>query len=60
MTLEASFEDLQENNAVTVVAINKGKNGPLAVKWAIENLYNSRHALIMVHVRTRRRCPPSC
>lgn len=56
MTLEASFEDLQENHAVTVVAINKGKNGTLAVKWAIENLYNSRHSLIMLHVRTRRRC----
>ncbi|KAL1532587.1 U-box domain-containing protein 35-like isoform X1 [Salvia divinorum] len=51
---DASMQDLQENNVVTVVAVSKGKNSPLAVRWAIDNLLNgSKHTFILAHVRTR-------
>ena len=53
---DASMQDLQDNNVVTVVAVNKGKNSPLAVRWAIDNLMtNSKHTFILAHVKTRRR-----
>ncbi|XP_047973604.1 U-box domain-containing protein 35-like isoform X2 [Salvia hispanica] len=54
MMSDASMQDLQDNNVVTVVAVNKGKNSPLAVRWAIDNLMtNSKHTFILAHVKTR-------
>lgn len=45
----------QDNNILTVVAVNKGKNSVYAVRWAIDNLLTLKHTLILLHVRTRRR-----
>ncbi|KAH6761330.1 kinase with adenine nucleotide alpha hydrolases-like domain-containing protein [Perilla frutescens var. hirtella] len=53
MTSDVSFQDPQENNIVTVVAVSKGKNSAFAVRWAIDNLLQPKQPLILLHVRTR-------
>lgn len=49
------------NNPI-VVAIDKDKHSPSAVKWAVDNLVISNPTLVLVHVRMKnspnRRYPP--
>ncbi|KAI3468100.1 hypothetical protein Pfo_024763 [Paulownia fortunei] len=50
---------LSYDDNLTVAAVDKDKHSTLAVRWAIDNLLVFNRNLILIHVRTRRRYPPS-
>ncbi|KAL3500805.1 hypothetical protein ACH5RR_039898 [Cinchona calisaya] len=49
----SSFDDSTTIDGLTAVAIDRDKNSPSAVKWAIENLLLTNTFIILIHVRVR-------
>lgn len=50
---------VSEDNNLTIVAVDKDKHSTHAVRWAIDNLFESNRKLVLIHVRTTRRRYPS-
>lgn len=50
---------VSEDNNLTIVAVDKDKHSTHAVRWAINNLFESNRKLVLIHVRTTRRRYPS-
>lgn len=49
-----NLSEVKEKHGITAIAIDEDKNSQLAVKWAVENVFNhkSRH-FILIHVRIK-------
>ncbi|THG17748.1 hypothetical protein TEA_030164 [Camellia sinensis var. sinensis] len=49
----SDYDGLPQPTTSTVVAIDKDKNSPYAVRWAIEHLLTANSNLILIHVTSR-------